>query len=218
VQISSSVEDYLKNIYKLQEKANVAKTKDLAQKMQVSLGTITNTVKMLEKRGLAEHVPYKGVKLTDQGNRIALDVIRRHRLVERLLTDILNMDWSKVHEVACRFEHDLTEDVIKPLRRALGYPKTCPHGNPIPTKHGGLTEKNASPLINLRQNERGTIIKIVEEDNDLLKDLQLLDLRPGTLVKVEKKLQLYGKEFVKLKEIDQPVSSKLASAIWVKKH
>lgn len=115
MKVSPSAEDYLKNIYELQEREGLARTKKLADRMQVSLGTITNTVELLEKHELIKHTRYKGVTLTEKGNQIALDVIRRHRLTERLLTDILRMDWSKVHEVACKLEHDITEEVIKPL-------------------------------------------------------------------------------------------------------
>ncbi|MEM2922573.1 MAG: metal-dependent transcriptional regulator, partial [Candidatus Bathyarchaeia archaeon] len=107
MKISPSIEDYLENIYKLEEKEGVARTKDLADKMHVGLGTITNTVEMFERQGLVAHRPYKGIKLTRGGRKIALDVIRRHRLAERLLTDILKVDWSKAHELACKLEHSL---------------------------------------------------------------------------------------------------------------
>jgi len=217
VEVSPSIEDYLENIYRLQEKDGLARTKELAVKMYVSLGTITNTVEMLERQGFVTHRPYKGVRLTEEGKKIALDVIRRHRLVERLLTDILHMDWSKAHEVACRLEHGFTEDVIRPLRKILGHPKTCPHGNPIPTRHGGITEKKSSSLIDLKPRERGTIVKIVEENRDLLQYLRSLGLVPGASVKVEEKIPLDGSVAVKLEDADSPLSSKVASVLWVRK-
>ncbi|MBS7629459.1 metal-dependent transcriptional regulator, partial [Candidatus Bathyarchaeota archaeon] len=135
---SSSIEEYLENIYRLQERDGVARTKKLAEMMNVTLGTITNTIESLERRRFVKHLPYKGVRLTKEGEKIAIDVIRRHRLVERLLTDILRMEWSRVHEVACKLEHGFTEELVMLIGKSLGYPKTCPHGNPIPTRKGSM--------------------------------------------------------------------------------
>lgn len=217
MKVSPSAEDYLKNIYELQEREGLARTKKLADRMQVSLGTITNTVELLEKHELIKHTRYKGVTLTEKGNQIALDVIRRHRLTERLLTDILRMDWSKVHEVACKLEHDITEEVIKPLGKILGHPKTCPHGNPIPTKCGGITEDKTSPLIDLEPQETGTIVKIVEEKSELLQYLVSLGIELGTTIKVEKKIKVKNSEVLHLENIDTPLSQNIASSIWVRK-
>lgn len=217
MKVSPSVENYLKNIYELQERDGLARTKKLAERMQVSLGTITNTVELLEKNQLIKHTRYKGVTLTEKGKQIALDVIRRHRLTERLLTDILRMDWSKVHELACKLEHDVTEDVIKPLGKILGHPKTCPHGNPIPTKCGGIIEEETKPLIDLKPQETGIIVKIVEEKSELLRYLDSLGIEPGTSIKIEKRIKSKKTEFLQLKNIDTPLSLNIASSIWVRK-
>jgi len=217
MKISPSIEDYLENTYKLEEREGLARTKELADRMHVGLGTITNTVEMLERQGLVVHRPYRGIKLTREGRRIALDVIRRHRLAERLLTDILEVDWSRAHEPACRLEHGLTEEVIKPLGRILGHPKTCPHGNPIPTRCGGIIEEKSESLIDLKPKERGTIVKITEEDRDLLQHLQSLGLVVGTSLRVEEKIPLDSSVVVKLNDVEHSLSSKVASAIWVKK-
>ena len=216
-QVSSSVEEYLETIYRLQEKDGRARTKELAEKMQVRLGTVTNTVEMLERDGFIVHKPYKGVTLTGSGRKIALNVIRRHRLVERLLTDILHMDWGKAHEAACRLEHHLNEDVVRPIGKILGHPKTCPHGNPIPTRCGGIIEENSKPLLELKPLEQGTIIKVAEENCDLLQNLRSLGLVPGASVKVEKKTGSGGSVLVKLENLDQPLRGEVASAIWVRK-
>lgn len=217
MKVSPSAEDYLKNIYELQEREGLARTKKLADRMQVSLGTITNTVELLEKHALIKHTRYKGVTLTEKGNQIALDVIRRHRLTERLLTDILRMDWSKVHEVACKLEHDITEEVIKPLGKILGHPKTCPHGNPIPTKCGGIIEDKTRPLIDLEPQETGTIVKIAEEKSELLQYLVSRGIELGTTIKVEKKIKVKNSEVLHLENIDTPLSQNIASSIWVRK-
>jgi len=217
MKVSPSIEEYLENIYKLEEKQSLARTKELAERMHVGLGTITNTVEMLERQGLVVHRPYKGIKLSEKGRRIALDVIRRHRLAERLLTDILEMDWSIAHEPACKLEHGLTEEVIKSLGRVLGHPKTCPHGNPIPTRCGGIVEEKSESLIDLKPKEHGTVVKITEEDHDLLQHLCSLGLVVGKSVRVEEKIPFDGSVVVKLNDVEHSLSSKVASAIYVKK-
>jgi len=215
--ISPSVEDYLENIYRLEEKEGLARTKELASRMNVGLGTITNTVEMLERQRLVVHRPYRGIKLTGEGKRIALDVLRRHRLAERLLTDILEMNWSRVHDPACELEHGINEEVIKPLGRILGHPKTCPHGNPIPTRCGGIIEEKSESLVDLKPNECGTIVKITDESPDLLQHLHSLGLAVGTLVRVEKKVPYNDSVVVKLNDIECSLSGKVASAIWIRK-
>src|SRR3972149_11503206 len=115
--LSSEAEEYVEAIYKLQKSSGVAKTGELAEELRVVPGSITNTIKHLEKHGLVEHKPYRGVKLTAKGKKQALDIIRRHRLAERLLTDILGSKWDEVHENACKLEHALTKDVAKLLEK-----------------------------------------------------------------------------------------------------
>jgi DtxR family Mn-dependent transcriptional regulator len=184
--------------------------------MQVALGTVTNTVELLEREGFVEHRPYRGVRLTRDGKRIALGVIRRHRLAERLLADILHLDWSRVHEAACRLEHVLTEDVTKPLGKILGHPKTCPHGNPIPTRCGGIIEVRCKRLIDLKPDEEGTIVKFTEEDQGLLQYLRSLGLMLGVSVKVKEKINVEDSVIMKLENIDQSLRSEVTSHVWVR--
>ena len=132
--LSLEAEEYIETIYRLQKRDGAAKTKELAEALSVVPGSITNTIEHLERHDLVVHEPYRGVKLTKQGEKIALGIIRRHRLAERMLTDMLNAQWSSVHEEACKLEHALTKKVAALLEARLGYPKFCPHGNPIPTE------------------------------------------------------------------------------------
>ena len=133
------------------------------------------------------------------------------------MTDILRMDWSKVHEIACKLEHGITEEVIKPLGKILGHPKTCPHGNPIPTKCGGIIEDKTRPLIDLEPQEIGTIVKIAEEKSELLQYLVSLGIELGTTIKVEKKIKVKNSEVLYLEDIDTHLSQNIASSIWVRK-
>lgn len=214
---SAISEEYLETIYKLEEKTGSAKTSDIANQLQVKLGTVTNTIETLEKQGLITHEPYKGVKLTGKGRNVALAVVRRHRLSERLLTDILHLDWSKVHDLACKFEHIITKELIKPLEKALGHPKTCPHGHPIPTESGRVVEERSEVLAALNPKERGTIVKITEEKPEVLRYLATLGLIPGTCVEVEEKAPFNGPIIVKVMGASYALGQEIASLIRVKK-
>jgi len=216
-EISAVIEEYLECIFKLQEKSGVARTNDIVKSLGVVPGTVTNTVEWLEKEGLVTHKPYKGVKLTERGCKIALQVIRRHRLSERLLTDILHMEWDKVHDAACKLEHDITDEMIKPLEKTLGHPKTCPHGNPIPTKCGGIIEEESLPLTALNEREQGTIVKITEEKAELLRYLDTMGLVPGASLEVVGKAPFNGPITIRVGRINRALSREVASIIKVKR-
>lgn len=215
--ISKESEEYLEAIYRLEQRDGSAKTMQLANELKVMPGSITNTIKNLEKRRLVIHEPYKGVKLTEKGRKLALKIIRRHRLAERLLTDILHLDWSKVHDEACKLEHNLSENIVKPLEKALGNPKTCPHGNPIPSEQGEMEEAKSELLTNLSQGERGIITKITEEKQDLLQYLATLGLVPNASVEIEEKAPFNGPIIVKTMGASYALGRNIASVIWVKK-
>jgi DtxR family Mn-dependent transcriptional regulator len=217
-EVSSTIEEYLEAIYGLQERDGSAKTSELAKRLKVALGTVTNTIESMEKQKLIVHEPYKGVKLTAKGQKIALDVVRRHRLSERLLTDILRLEWSKVHDIACKLEHALSDkDVIKPLENALGNPKTCPHGNPIPSESGKLTEEQSEVLANLDRGEKGTVVKVTDERTEMLQYLATLGLMPGASVEIEEKAPFNGPVMVKVMGASYALGREVASVIWIKK-
>jgi DtxR family Mn-dependent transcriptional regulator len=216
-EISAVIEEYLECIFKLQEKSGVARTNDIVKSLRVVPGTVTNTVEWLEKEGLVTHKPYKGVKLTEKGRKIALQVIRRHRLSERLLTDILHMEWDKVHDAACKLEHSITDEMMKPLEKTLGHPKTCPHGNPIPTKCGGIIEVESQPLTALNEQEQGTVVKITEEKADLLRYLDKMGLIPGASFKVVGKAPFNGPITIRVGRTNHALSREVASIIKVKR-
>ena len=185
--VSNQAEEYLEAIYRLEQKTGFARTMELAKSLHVVPGSITNTIDNLERKGLVIHTPYKGVTLTDGGRKIASSVLRRHRLAERLLTDVLHLDWSKVHDPACQLEHALSPEILKALEKALGHPKRCPHGNLIPTKCGGIFEEETVALSELEAKTGGIIIKITKEESEPLQQLTELHLIPGKRVAVENK-------------------------------
>lgn len=215
--ISEESEEYLEAIYRLEQRDGSAKTMQLASQLKVMPGSITNTIEHLEKHRLVTHEPYKGVKLTEKGRKLALKIIRRHRLAERLLTDVLHLDWSNVHDEACKLEHNLSETIVKPLEKALGNPQTCPHGNPIPSELGKVNEAKSELLISLNPGEGGVISKITEEKHDLLQYLATLGLVPGASVKIEEKAPFNGPIIVKAMGASYALGRNVASVIWVRK-
>jgi len=213
-ELSSEAEEYVEAIYKIQKRSNVAKTNELAKELHVVPGSITNTIAHLEKHGLVKHEPYRGVKLTTKGEMLALEILRKHRLAERLLTDILNAEWSEVHESACKLEHALTKEVIMLLEKRLEKPKFCPHGNPIPTEHGEVEEEECCPLTKMDLNKASVISKITDEKRKKLTTLAKKGIKPNVPIHVVERnpsnivLCVAGKECT--------LSYDDASSVWVK--
>jgi len=214
--VSSQAEEYLEAIYRLEQKGGFARTMELAKSLNVVPGSVTNTIENLKRKGLVTHKPYKGVKLTANGQKIASSVLRRHRLAERLLTDILHLDWSEVHDQACKLEHALSPEILKPLEKALGHPKKCPHGNPIPTSCGGIFEEETVALSELGVNVSGVIVKITEEKTETLQQLTRLNLTLGKRVQVENIVPDVSLA-IRVERESCTIDHALASIIYVKK-
>ena len=214
--ISDVVEEYLECIYKLEERFKTARTGDIVKSLRLSPGTVTNTLRRLERMGLIVHKPYRGVRLTEKGRRIAIEVIRRHRLSERLLTDILKLDWEKAHEAACKLEHSISGDVAKLLDRALNYPKTCPHGNPIPTEAGEILEEKSVPLTSVKIGKQCEVVKVTDERSELLHYLKSLGVIPGALIEITSVEPFGGSITVRIGSTQCALSRSVASSILVK--
>jgi len=218
LKISPAIEEFLEAIYKLQKEDGSAKTTQLAKSLNVALGTVTNTIEKLERLNLIVHTAYKGVKLTKKGEALALSVIRRHRLSERLLTDFLRIEWDEVHEKACLIEHGISDEVASLIEEKLNYPKTCPHGNPIPTQDGQIEEeKELTLLTELKPQEKFTIVKITEEKGEVLKHLKKHNLIPGSSAKLESLQPLKNLILINVNDETCCLTQQAASKIWVKK-
>ena len=184
IELSKEAEEYIEMIYKLQKKNGMAKTKELSEIMHVVPGSITNTIQHLESHGLITHEPYRGVKLTREGEKIALNIIRKHRLAERLLTDILHAEWSNVHDDACKLEHALTKNMVSLLEEKLGYPKSCPHGNPIPSEDGFIDEQPCIALVDAEPGRKYVVDRIIDEEHVNLQLLADKKMKPEAIVSV----------------------------------
>jgi DtxR family Mn-dependent transcriptional regulator len=179
---SETLEEYLEVIYKLSEKGSV-RPSHLAEALGVSAPTVTATLGRLQSRNLIER-PSGGVVLTEDGRHAALDIVRRHRLAERFLVDALGLRWEEVHDEACQLEHALSPRVQEALERFLENPEVCPHGHPIPAADGTIAVLEGEPLCDSGSGAEVDILRIDDEEGDLLSYLASLGMLPGTRVRV----------------------------------
>jgi DtxR family transcriptional regulator, Mn-dependent transcriptional regulator len=182
--LSASVEDYAKAIYVLESRHGVASTTALAERLGVSAPAVSAMVKKLALLGYVSHVRYRGVRLTAQGKRVALEVLRHHRLLETFLVEELGLPWDRVHAEAEVLEHVLSEGLEARIAAKLGEPTHDPHGDPIPALDGTLVEGPTVALESLAAGEHGTFVRISDSDPALLRRLAGLEIRPGETVEV----------------------------------
>jgi DtxR family Mn-dependent transcriptional regulator len=180
--LSRSVEDYLKAIYRLAAEGDFASTSSIAQALEIQPASVTGMVKRMAESGLLEHVPYKGVRLTEAGAREALRVLRRHRVLETYLCARLGYAWDDVHEEAERLEHAASDRLIEQMARALGFPDRDPHGAPIPTKSGQIETVAYSTLADADSGDRVLIHAVRDEDPEGLRTMAEDGLIPGARV------------------------------------
>lgn len=184
---SERTEEYLEAIYKRQGKETPVSTSSLAADLGVSQPAVTDMLRTLENKGLIDYKASRGAALTSSGEERALAVIRRHRLWERFLTDVLGMKWDKVHEEACRLEHATSPDMEKGLSSILGDIDTCPHGHSIPDEKGNIKPEKTTSISEFRPLQKVRIVAIDNEDPKLLRGIEKLGLRPGAVVTVLKR-------------------------------
>jgi DtxR family Mn-dependent transcriptional regulator len=182
--LSDAIQDYLKAIYKLQSEGDErVSVTAVARAIRVAPGSASEMVKKLAALGLADHTPYRGVRLTAKGERIALEVVRHHRLIELYLAQTLGLSIDAVHAEADKLEHVISEELEARIDQALGYPTHDPHGDPIPTPELEIAEPPGRPLAALAPGERGVVVR-VPDDAELLRLLSEIGLVPGSEVEL----------------------------------
>ncbi len=183
---SSTVEDYLKQIFLEQQRdpAALVSLGRLAAAMQVTPGTVTSMVKTLADSGLVRYEPRSGVRLTDGGEQLALHVLRRHRLVEMLLVKVLGLDWSEVHPEAEELEHAISDKVLEKIDILLGHPKFDPHGDPIPSASGQMTAPDTIRLSQAQAGQSVRIARIDDQEESFLRFASQNGLTPGVSLDV----------------------------------
>ena len=187
IQLSPSVEDYLKGIYTLTERGDSASTSALAQTLGVQPASITGMIKRLATLGYVEHLPYKGVQLTKNGSIEALRIIRRHRVLEAYLQERLGYTWSEVHQEADLLEHAVSDKLISRMAKVLKDPTHDPHGAPIPTESGEIPKAHLLTLLDVRPDDLAQIEAVQDEDPIKLQYLEESGLTPGVQVKIVKR-------------------------------
>lgn len=213
---SPIVEEYLEAIFKLQSEGKALGTSELGKELGVSPASATEMAKRLSEKGLVAKDRTKGITLTRKGEKAALELIRKHRISERFLTDILGMDWEDAHEEACKFEHVISPEVEARMAALLDNPTTCPHGHPIPDKHGKTATERIRQLSSLKRRQSGVIAKIAEERRDLLEYLATLGLLPDRKVRVEQIAPFDGPMLVQIDGASYALGREIADKIWVK--
>ncbi|HET6577893.1 MAG TPA: metal-dependent transcriptional regulator [Gemmatimonadales bacterium] len=183
--LTRSVEDYLKAIYRLSPEGRPASTSEIAHLLQLSPPSVSGMVKRLSELGLLEHVPYKGVQLTDSGRRAALRMVRRHRLIEAYLVEFLGYPWDAVHPEAERLEHAVSDTLVERMAVALGHPAVDPHGDPIPEADGSIREPASTPLSDLEVGRTVEIVRVDEREPERLRYLASLGLTPGVVITLQ---------------------------------
>ncbi len=213
--LSESVQDYLKAIYRLQEQAGSVSTSALAEAMGVAAASATGMVKKLAGLKLVRHNPYQGVILTKAGEKMALEVIRHHRLLELYLAEALGYSWDKVHEEAERLEHVISEEFEEKIFEALGRPTRDPHGDPIPAKDGTLVGENHERLSDLEPGATAVIRRVNDSNAEVLRYLGMRGLVPDATLEVVEKAPFNGPITVKTGQISHVLGRDLASHIQV---
>lgn len=178
------MEDYLKAIFETSRRKGRVTTQILARHFGVKPATVTQTLQRLADLNLVNYEPYRGVRLTEAGRRIALEVIRHHRLIERYLHEVLGIPWHRVHQEAERWEHVISEEVEQRMAEMLGHPGRDPHGAPIPGPDLSLQEETLEPLSGLEPGDCAQVVEVADEDPDLLLYLEARGLRPDCVVEV----------------------------------
>jgi DtxR family Mn-dependent transcriptional regulator len=214
---SEVIEDYAKAIYALQQRAQgqPVATNDLAERLQVTPASVSAMVKKLAERGLVEHVPYRGVLLTAAGEKVALEVLRHHRLLELYLAEHLGVPWDRVHEEAEALEHVISEDLEARIAAKLGQPTHDPHGDPIPSADLEIDEGDARALETLEAGASGRFVRISDTDPEMLRYLDERGVRLGDPLEVVDRQPFGGPLTVRFGETLHTLGGGLAAAMRV---
>jgi DtxR family transcriptional regulator, Mn-dependent transcriptional regulator len=211
---SEAIENYAKAIYALEQRGEVTNNA-LAERLGVTPASASSMVKRLHELGLVEHVPYKGMKLTESGRRVALEVLRHHRLLELYLAESLGVPWDRVHDEAEVLEHVLSEELEELIAAKLGNPTHDPHGDPIPTAALEIEEQPTQALASLPTGSTGVFVRVSDSDPDMLRYLAQLGITPGDRVEVVDRQPFGGPLFARFAGGVHALGGELAAAMRV---
>jgi DtxR family Mn-dependent transcriptional regulator len=212
---SGPMEDYLKAIYALTGEDETASTTDLAHRLGITAGSVSTMVKRMDTAGLVEHVPYHGVRLTPEGQRLALGVIRRHRLLELFLATTLQIPWEDVHQQADALEHTASDYLIDRIAEKLGDPTADPHGDPIPDRNLEIHEHPTTRLTDLQPGDTATIVRVSDADPAMLYYLTTQHISIGDQLQIISRQPFDGPTEIRIDTHTHNLGSNLARAIRV---
>ena len=215
--VSPAVQDYAKAIYALQARTggDAVPTNDLAERLDVTAASASGMVRKLDELGLVTHERYRGVELTDAGEKVALEVLRHHRLLELYLAKALDVPWDRVHDEAEVLEHVLSEDLEELIAAKLGNPTRDPHGDPIPTRDGHIDETPTASLQELQPGDAGVFVRVSDADPEMLCYLGERGIAPGDALEVIDKQPFDGPVFVRFGDDVHALGGSLARAMRV---
>ena len=213
---SESTEDYIKAIYRLKKDGRGVYTSELAKFLRIGNGSVTDMLKRLSVRKLIHYTPYQGVKLTTSGERLAMTMMRRHRLWEMFLMKFVGYSWHEVHDEAERLEH-VTSDVLeRRLDELLGFPTHDPHGDPIPNAKGIMPEVRQLSLDQCPVGKNSTVVRVSDESPEMLKYLRKIGLGLNRKIRVLERIQFDGSVILKIGSKEFPLSATMARGVFVR--
>jgi DtxR family Mn-dependent transcriptional regulator len=213
--LSPQIEDYLKTIYMLHEHEGAATTTGIAAALEITPASVTGMMKKLAEQKLVRHTPYQGVELTKSGEKIALEMVRHHRLLELFLIEALGYSWDEVHAEAHALEHVISEEFEERMAARLGYPSVDPHGDPIPAKDGTIVAVKERALLAMQTGESAQITHINDTNSEMLRYAATLGLTPATRLTLIEAEPFGGSLRVKIGKAEKSIGRELAAQIFV---
>jgi DtxR family Mn-dependent transcriptional regulator len=213
--LSPPIEDYLKTVYLLREREGAATTTGIAAALEVTPASVTGMIKKLAELKLVRHTPYQGVELTKSGEKIALEMVRHHRLLELFLFEALGYAWDEVHAEADALEHVISEEFEERIAARLGNPTVDPHGDPIPTKDGAIAVVKERALLTLQAGESAQITHINDTNSEMLRYAASLGLMPATRLTLIKVEPFGGSLRIQIGKAEHAIGRELAAQVFV---
>ena len=213
--LSQSVEDYLKAIYLLETENEPATTNNIAESLSVSSASVTNMFKKLAKLKLINHKSYRGAELTQAGEKIALEVIRHHRLLELYLKEMMGYSWDEVHEEAEKLEHHISEQFEDKIAELLNDPTHDPHGDPIPSKEGVVPQMASLAITDAEESTSYIIGRVRDQDPELLRYLEKSGIIPGVKLTVLEKAPFDGPVKIMLEDKETTIGNSVAKDVFL---
>ncbi|MCK9408114.1 MAG: metal-dependent transcriptional regulator [Bacteriovoracaceae bacterium] len=212
---SEQIENYLKNIYKLSSNEGKVTTSSLSEKLQISPASVSEMIKKLAEEGTLTHTPYKGVELTEEGKLLALRIIRKHRLWEMFLVQVLHFGWDEIDDEAERLEHIMSDKMEEKIDHVLGHPSIDPHGDPIPTKDGVISCSMSYPMLEAREGTTVRVLRVSDSNSEMLQYVSSIGISLNKEIVIKQKMNFDNSLLVRIGQKEVNISSTIASNIFV---